>query len=292
MDLGASIIYNGHTASGLTAAPQKPNRGCVIERVSPIQIDAIGFLEKRALHDGLDAGDVYLAGRNVAISAGVYGTSAGDVWDQLDSFVRAYSPVNAFDADEAEEGFLAFKFFRPTADIATWPTSAYPNGIPLQAYLRPARVPAYDLQRMAVAGNKGFSIPVTVPMVARNPGLFLQSVTSISISSSTQTATNRGGHPTNHIITFSMSAAGSTAAQFIIDNFAITLDLSTTTTGTFTIDISDGQVYDSNNLLANRLLNNEFTQYFRRIKPGGSTIRRANATGMSSSTTAYREAWL
>ena len=292
MDLGASIIYNGHTALGLTVAAATPSRGCVIESIDPIEIDAVGFLEKRALHDGLDAGDVYLGGRNVRISAGVYGTSDGDAWDQLDSFVRAYSPVNAFDADEAEEGFLAFKFFRPTADVATWPESTYPSGIPLQSYLRPARVPTYSVRRAPTSGAKGFAIGVTVPMVARNPGLFLQSVTSISISSSTQTATNRGGHPTNHIITFSMSAAGSTAAQFIIDNFAITLDLSTTTTGTFTIDISDGQVYDSNNLLANRLLNNEFTQYFRRIKPGGSTIRRANATGMSSSTTAYREAWL
>jgi hypothetical protein len=290
VDLSLPLSYNGITTGTTLAGGIQ--RGIVFNGVTPSQIPAIGYLDKSALRDGMDAADVYLAGRTFGIDAAVYGTTQGDAWDLMEGLMSAFDPINAYDADSDNDGFIAFDYTRPTANVATWPVSTYPNGIPMRMYLRPDGPPTFPVEvNVAI---KGYALRTTIRLLARDPRQYLQTTQSISINNSSAdvTATHRGTHPVYPILTFSMSAAGSTAARFLIEQQSVRLDLSTTTTGTFTVDWEFGTIKDENDDLANRLFNSSFTQGFHPIFGGGSRFLRENQTGISGGSLVWREAWL
>lgn len=294
MDLSKAITYNGIT-TGLTQAGGI-NHGIRFNNVNFSDVGEVGYFDKLALQDGMDAADVYLAQRTVNIDAAVYGSTVGAAWDVMESLLGAFDPVNAFDEDPDEAGFLPFDYYRPTANVVTWPTSAYPNGIPMRMYLRPSGAPSYPVPLEASVGvnGKGMALRTTIRMIAKDPRQYLQTTQSITLStaSSDQTATHRGTHPTFPVLTFSLSAAGHSAARFLVQDASVRLDLSTTTTGTFTLDFATGQITDANGALANRLYSGAFTQVFNPILGGGSRVRLTEQNGISGGSFVWREAWL
>src|SRR3990167_8676898 len=186
--------------------------GTIIERIEPTDIETAFYLDKRALDEGVDAGDIYLAQRAFIIHASVYGTSEGQAWDRYDDLVTAFAPRLMYNADTANLGFLAFQFTRPSI------SSDFPSGISMQAYLRSTRPPIVQVSRRKQGGytGSGTQIPVIIPVVARDPRFYAQTAQSISISpaTATATATHRGTYPTWPIVSFTVTGAGHATAKF------------------------------------------------------------------------------
>ncbi|MCC6311354.1 MAG: hypothetical protein IT345_10610 [Trueperaceae bacterium] len=293
MDLTGDIEYNALTAAGITgSAGGAPYTGYVIDAIDLSEIETSQYLDKRAVQDGMDAADIYLNGRVLSIDGGVFGTSRGAMFDNLVEWNRAFNPIIAYNADTAALGFLPLKYYRPTADVSTWPTSTYPNGVPLQIYARPLKPPTWSIRRADTGGvdNNGLALRVRSNLFAKDPRQYLQSQVSVNISTATATATYRGDFPTHPIITVAISAAGNSATIFTVAGGAVQIDLSGTTSGTYTINYLDKTIKDSNDALFNNLFATSVAQDFRQIQ-SGSTFYVSHTTGMSSVSIAYREAW-
>ena len=291
MDLSKAIAYNGVT-SGVTRTASGPSYGWQVEDATFSDAEVAGYLDKAALRDGVDAGDVYLGRRLLNIQASVMGSSKGDGWDRLQDWLAAFSPRLAYNADTANLGFLPFTFYQPTADIVTWPTSAYADGIPMQFYARPAALPSWRVARDATGGvsGAGIAFDVRVPLLMRDPRKYLQTEVSVAVSTATSTVSYRGDYPTFGTMVISKPTA--TAA----DNFTLylgglttVLDLSTATGTSYTVDYEDRLVYHSG----------DGTSRMGWVTGGvngkeidvGRTFRMANTTGITGVTLTYREAW-
>lgn len=290
MDLSLPISYNSLSINtAVRSATGRPTSGYIVESFEPIPPDAVGFVEKRALQDGLDASDVFLGGRLFRLIVTPMGTSKADFWDKTQDLLHAFSARIAFDTDSANKGFLALDFTQPTADIVTWPTSAYSNGIPMRYYVRPITSPQYTVVRDRDGGSGGHSKPFNITLLARDPRKYLQTEQSVSLSTSTQTATYRGDYPTFPVVTFSLSAAGHSAFTIVVNTNSLVINLSSDTSGTFTADYGKGTITRLStgnsqwSLVTSGTLGHEVDV--------GSTFRMANTTGISSSVIAYREAF-
>lgn len=291
MNFTAPVSYGGLSINTAVAAPGIPTRGYRLDRFSPEPPPPSSYVEKRALADGLDVGDVYLSGRGFGLVVTALGTSAGDFWDLSQDLFAAFSPTIAYASDSAERGFTAFDFYQPTADIVTWPTSAYPNGIPMRYYMRPSSGPAYTLERSTdIAGDRGHAKPFTIPMTARDPRKFLQSATTTGqFTTSFQTASYRGDYWTHPIVTFSVSSAGHSAFTLTIGGLAIVLDLASLSTGTLIFDYGKRTLIGANSGESHAGRITSSAGYA--VIESGTTYKYTNPTGISTCTMTYREAF-
>ena len=151
---------------------------------------------------------MFLGRRTVRIVVAVYGSTQGDFWDKAQDLVAAFSPTIAYNNDSDSLGFRGFDFYQPTADIVTWPVSAYPNGIPLRMYLRPFSVAGQPIDRDTDGGvaSRGLAKKFTVTLVAKDPLKF-----SITGSSSTgSTYTTMGDSPVYPYLYISATTATGT----------------------------------------------------------------------------------
>jgi hypothetical protein len=296
MDISGTITYNGWTATTPVAvAGGGPRDGVIIERADISPVEVAQYLDKRAASDGLDVADVYLGGRRMTISAAVLGSTTGRLWDNLDDLLAAFNPVLAYNADSARFGFVALDYYRPTADISTWPTSTYPSGIPLRLYARPLQPPRWDVRRIQATGRSslGAAIRVQIELLAKDPRQYLQTQQSLSMSTSTATATYRGNYPSFPIITFALTASGSTAAtKFNIGSEYVPIIMSNYTTGTYTIDFETRRVNDSAGSADLSGLDTSDTISFPEIQSGSTYFISGATTGLGAVTLAYTEAWV
>jgi hypothetical protein len=228
MDLSAPITYNGLTARPATVSPTgAPMRGISFNRVDPSSIRTDAYYDDRANDDGVDAQDILLRERMLRIDGAVYATSKGHLWDELQDVLAAFHPVIAYNV--SDDGFLPLAFRQPTIDTATW-TAGY---IPLQFYARPVRPVSYSLTKVRTADvGKGLSIPFSIDMIAKDPRKYAQAALSVSVGTAIVTdATYRGDYTTWPIVTFTLSASGSSAFVFTYrdpngNTRDVTLDLS------------------------------------------------------------------
>ena len=293
MNLQALITYNGlsiNTAS--RSAGGAPTSGYRVLRFAPEPSPPTGYLEKRALTDGLDAGDVFLGGRTFGLVVQVFGSSEGDFWDKAQDLFAAFTPTVAYNADTTNRGFLDFDFSQPTADIATWPTSAYPNGIPLRYYMRPSSGPSYVVERIKDNVREGgHAKAFNIQLIARDPRKYLNTELQYAISASSTTGTYRGDYQSAPIITFSVSATGHSAFTLTVNGFANVINLSGVSSGTFTFDYGKRSLVDSTNTSRASLLSS--VAGFPLVGPSTSepSFSYTNPTGISSAFIKWREAW-
>jgi hypothetical protein len=246
VDLSLPIGYNSLSCNTVVRqAGGVPSSGYLTSRVEIGDIEVAAFAEKRALKDGIDASDVYLGRRRINAIITAYGSTKGDFWDKQQALLAAFSPTLAYNADSANLGFLPLDFFQPTADIATWPTSAYPSGIPMRFYVRPSVPPAFTVDRDQTGGvaGGGLSLPYRVSLVARDPRKFLQTETTIAIASGTSTSASNaadyvGDYPTDlaTVTIISAAATGSVVYRIEGSSFTISLDAASTT---YTLDLKE-----------------------------------------------------
>lgn len=294
VDLTQAVAYNGYTFPGITASPTGPSSGAAIERIDASWVETVGYDDKRALQDGKDAADTFLGERRVVINAGIYGSTRGATFDSLADVAAAFHPVTAYAADETNLGFLALDFYRPTGEISTWPTSTFPYGIPLRLYCRPIQPVTYRFVRDETGGvdGKGMAIKADINLWAKDPRFYLQTSQSIAITASTQTVTYRGDYRSFPVVSFTMSAAGSSVAQIVVAGGTVKIDLSGTTTGSYQIEYANRRIIKtSDGSLYNSIFDTSFAQDFREVKTG-STFWISSLTGISSITLDYREAFV
>ena len=295
MDLSLPISYNGLTASGISAATAgAPQAGIVFESVDPSGVDVRQYTDNRATQDGLDAADAYLGGRTIQIFAAVYGSTLGDMWDRHALLIKAFNPVIAISNDSANFGFRPLKFFRPTADISTWPFSAYPSGIPLQIYCRPTTIGRYTVNRANTGGtaSKGGVLRQQIGLMARDPRIYLQSAITAALTTATTSASHRGTHPTFPILTFAITSSGHSSTRFFLDSGSMHLNLAAISTGSYTVDYSQRTIVDNTGARRDELFNAALTQNFAQVTPGGSAIFVQNGGALSNPIFTYTEAWL
>lgn len=294
VDLTNTVCYNGYCFGFDFPAGGGPGQGSYIRRINLSAIEAVGYADKRALQDGFDAADVFLGRRTIQIDGAVYGSSRGAAFDELSELKAAFHPVDAFEQDTTNLGFLPLTFFRPTADIVTWPESAYPSGIPLQVYCRPSQpvIEEYIRQQTGGVDEKGMAINPTAHLWARDPRLYLQTAQSVAISASTSTLTYRGDYESWPIVSFTMTAAGNSACQIVIAGGSVKINLASTTTGSYQIDYAQKLIKrTSDGTLFNNLFDTSVAQDFRVVR-NASTARVSSITGMSAITVDYREAFV
>lgn len=296
MDLSQQVAYNGLVIVNFGAPTSGQSRSgyrIVSANISPVGVAR--YLEKRPIQDGMNASDVYESVRQVSLIVAVYGSSKSNFWDKHEALLAAFNPRLAYNADTANLGFLPFKYIRPTADTANWP-----NGIPLQIYLRPTAPPTYTVDVMATRdGGRGFSMDVNIHLEARDPRAYAQTSQQLVINSVYQTATHRGDYPTFPVLTFAISSAATSAFSVITTPIAsptsssvITVDCSSFSTGTaLTLDYSKGILVDANGVNQSGQMTR--ADSYPEVLPGSATkISTGNIlTGISLPAMTYYEAW-
>jgi hypothetical protein len=187
MDLSKPIVYNSLSINTVTTSTSGyPTSGYLVERFDWVPVGQREYREDRALQDGAQMSDVYLRAQPLNMIVAVFGSSSGDFWDRVQDLRAAFSAPLCYASDTANLGFLPLTFYQPTGDLSTWPTSAYPNGIPLQYYVRATGPLSGSVSRdRSVSLGRGLAERFMVPLVARDPYKYFQSeiTTEIAVGS-------------------------------------------------------------------------------------------------------------
>lgn len=230
MNLGKAISWADINLNSVTTAPTgAPTSGYRVDRIEVSPPPLTQYVEKRALTDGMVAHDVYLGGRTITAIVTAYGTSAGDFWDKAQALHRVMNaPLRRIVAEDNDlentEGFGFLSFYQPTNSTAVgqWPTSAYPDGIPLAYRVRPLDM-AYSLERSrdASESDEGQSKSFALRWLAKDPLKVHTSYYTANISNSgTLSATAyRGDYPSLPIFQWTQSASGSGTFSINVDGF-------------------------------------------------------------------------
>jgi hypothetical protein len=227
---GGTLDINSIATSDVTAS-LGPRSGYKVMAASLGAANAVGYVDKRAVDDGVDIGDAYLTGRQIDISCAVFGSTLAD----FHSKIQALSDVMRVNPRyyDSSYGFRELKFSQATID-----TSTYTDGVaPLRFVIRPTGIPNIVYNQTAsidhsvsTSASRGFSATMTLQFLAKEPYRYRQDQRSISISvatvsaSTTTTALPNVGStiawPLIEIIHPSTSTAGVTigSISFVIDS--------------------------------------------------------------------------
>jgi hypothetical protein len=287
MNFANAVAYASLSINTATRTAAGPMVGYLVDQFDPSVVDVVAFLDKRALQDGVDASDIFLGGRRLGLVVSVFGSTKGDFWDKAQALLAAFSPTLNYGADTAALGFRALTFFQPTADIVSWPTSAYPNGIPLQYFARPLAPPTYSMVRDEDGGTsaRGLSKQFRLALLAKDPRKYAQTATEHTITTASTTATNLGDYPTFPTITI-VTTTNTGVMSFSIAGTAFSATLDATST-TYTLNCAEG-TFEKGSTLAMDLLTTGLV--FPDLAPGGNVVSRGAVTG-ATATMSFRHAF-
>lgn len=244
MDLSQSIAYNG-----ITCAPLTPSggggalSGTVLTSIDYAQVPVAINVEKRALTDGSTLSDAYLSARPMILNGQCYGTSEGDLWDKVNSWMAAFSPRSP-----SLFGTAALTYIQPSAQTTTWPT-----GIPLYMNMAPTREPWHGAVSRVSSATGAHVLDVHAQLMAADPYQYINQAaqTAIIICSLTASAiTYRGNAPAMSSIhaqvllsatgpKIQLNLYGAGGATNSVGYSSVTADLSGLSTGViYDIDLS------------------------------------------------------
>lgn len=301
MDFSKDIAYNGLTVpgSGLVSVPGSAKLdGFQINSIQSSDITVQEYTEKRALADGMFATDIYLGYRKLVIDGGVYGSTRGGAFDHLQAWTGAFSPRLAYNADTANIGFLPFTFYQPTDNTAVWDTNNYPSGIPMQMYLRPMMPPHFDFTNTQGPSKfKGMSIRTLTTLIARDPRKYLRTSQSFNLVNNANLFATplayRGDYPTFPVWSANITAALGTATSAYtlsiiygtVTAGAITINLSTWTSGQLTLDFATRQLVDASGTSQMGLLGTSST--FPEVSAGAKVLHNLQTSGFIGGIATY-----
>jgi len=227
---GGLLDINSIASSDVTTSIG-PRSGYKVMATSLGASNAVGYVDKRAVDDGVDVGDAYLTGRQIDIQCAVFGSTLADFHSKMQelSDVMRLNPRYY----DSSYGFRELKFSQATID-----TTTYSDGIaPLRFVVRPMGTPNVVYNQAAsidhsvsTSATRGFSATMNLSFMAREPYRHRQtqreisiSVASVSASTSTTSLPNVGtafAKPVVEIIHPSATTAGVTVGSitFIIDS--------------------------------------------------------------------------
>jgi hypothetical protein len=222
----STINLNSIAASEVTTSA--PLSGYKVLSASFGDVQLTGYVDKRALHDGVDAADAYLGVKQLSIVCGVFGSSIADFHEKIQALMDASRPVPR--EYESNYGFRDLSFSQATIDTTNF-TSGY---IPMAMKVRPMSVPGFQLTSAQSIGvsAKGFATNVQLNFMAKKPYKFRQTSRSITVSSSSATTTlpNLGSaivFPAFEIVfstASTYSSATITSVTFTFDGVALKLN--------------------------------------------------------------------
>lgn len=223
---GTTIDLNSIASSDVTTPA--PRGGYKVLSARFNQTPLVGYVDKRAVKDGIDVADTYLGTRSLSIVCGVFGTSTGDLGDKIQAFLDAMRPVPR--TYEADYGFRQLAFSQATIDTSNFSTGF----IPMMMLVRPASLPEVTLTSSQSIGisAKGFAATVGFTLVAKTPYRYSATERSISITSSSATTSlpNLGSavaYPTFELIyssAVSYAAATVASVTFTMDSQVLKLN--------------------------------------------------------------------
>jgi hypothetical protein len=233
---GGTLDINSIASSDVTTSIG-PRSGYKVMAASVGASNAVGYIDKRAVDDGVDVGDAYLTGRQIDIQCAVFGSTLADFHSKMQT-LSDIMRINPRYYDNSY-GFRELKFSQATID-----TSTYTNGVAnLRFVVRPIGVPSVVYNQAAsidhsitTATSRGFSASLTLSFLAREPYRHRQderqisiSVASVSASGSTTSLPNVGtayAKPVIEIIHPSSTTAGLTVGSisFVIDSRTVKLN--------------------------------------------------------------------
>lgn len=233
MDLTQRVVYRGYSLNDEVAISPGGNvgtgiSGCLIDSVDWSDLDVVQFTEKRALADGLDAGDVYLGGRRIRITGTLYAQTRALLYDGLRLLRSTLSARMAYKESPGDKGYLPLYFSEPTNDIDNWPDGA----IPMRIIVLPHRFES-SITRNAHGGTDDDALAITWQCLftAKDPGIYAECPVEISFVPTVNKAgnlTNPGNaySPLNMEFTVT-SHAGVITGQIGDSQFTITIPAST-----------------------------------------------------------------
>ena len=223
---GSTIDLNSIGSAEVTTSA--PLGGYKVLSASFNEVGLVGYMDKRALRDGVDAADTYLGTRTLSIVCGVFGTSTGDLGDKIQALLDAMRPIPR--TYEADYGFRQLAFSQGTIDTSNFSTGF----IPMMMLVRPASLPSVQLTTAQSIGvsAKGFAANVAFTLMAKQPYRFSATQRTINVTSSSATTSlpNLGSataYPTFEIIyssAVSYAAATVAAVTFTMDSQVLKLN--------------------------------------------------------------------
>jgi hypothetical protein len=200
MDLTRPVVYRSFDLNTVSTDDAGVLQGCQINRVDYHAIDSVGYREKKALSDGMEASDVFLGGRYVRLSGTLYGANRGDFFDRLEDLRACLLATAAYGESPITYGYLPLTFEDATADVVTWPTGY----IAKEMNVRPLNTPQHAIDRDHIGGDedRGMAVDWACDLEAIDPRIYLQALTTTyfnaagNTSSGSGTVVNRGPYPT------------------------------------------------------------------------------------------------
>jgi hypothetical protein len=220
--LDAPIRYNGAELNTVTDLGEGKRRGCIIEEFDYGRAAGVGYTEKRAQDDGLDASDVFMGPRYIALTGVVYGADMADVFDQMQTIRAAFTPTIAYMNDVADYGYIPLEFSLPTHDTAFAATGMAKL---LEFRARPVGQPQFSVRRDTGAFSNGSldenggAMMWRVTLECKDPRMYVRPdkwypftgpVTGAAIN-------NRGDYPTPVDILLAIGAVTATNSKLEID---------------------------------------------------------------------------
>ena len=201
--------------------------GSIVESMDISDVDIVQFLDKRALQDGMDAGDVYKGGRRIRVAGTLFGVDRGDLFDRLDNMSAALDPVLSQGDSPIDKGYQPFEWAKPTNRV-----SDYNDGvIELMLNAMPHTLNAPILRsEQSGKDDYGLALPWTAVLICKDPTITALTAQDYALTSASNTGNtvHRGNYPSvlNALIVVD-TAAGSMSWQVGDSTFTITIPSST-----------------------------------------------------------------
>lgn len=181
MDLTRSVTYRGFNLNSIVMEDgSRALFGSEIRSVQLGGVEGVGYTEKRALGDGLDAADVWLNRRVINISGAIYGRTRYELFDQVSALSGAFAASSAYQSSAlGQKGYLPLVFFTPTNDFVGQPNIVMSKVI----YARPLVTPQITFQIDSTGGpdDSPGSVLWSVSLEARDPLIYAQGLSSLSL---------------------------------------------------------------------------------------------------------------
>lgn len=228
IDCSASQVYRTLELNSATLTPPAYIGGGIegiqVEQANLSDVDVVQYVEKRALADGMDSGDLFLGARRLQLQGSIYGLSRGKFYDFIRDLRRAFSPKAA--ELEGSDGFLPYTFSVPTDDIDNYPTRV----IPLKLYVAPRSLTIVtNRDRQGGKAASGLSVPWQATLVGKDPLIYAVTPKTNTTPGFATNWTNLGDFPGIPSLTLVVGSAAGTVTVTI-------------GTGTLTITVPAGAV--------------------------------------------------
>jgi hypothetical protein len=166
--------------------------------------------EPLAERDGMEAYDPRRIAAMVRVDGFIRASSIAQLHDRIEALNAAFDPVLARDADSADRnrGYLPFTFSVPTEDVTN-----YPDGlIPMQYHGRSIALPVPRVSKF-----EGHSVPFTILLQAVDPRRYLQTLSSLTLTSAVQELDNSlASYKSWPVVRLTMSGAG--IVDWVVNN--------------------------------------------------------------------------